>query len=88
MGALIGQKKLEEAEVKKSETRNLGDEISALEEQCQIFEKWRQEKMLELPNLPHESVPQGKSAADNPEIRIHGCKSRIRLQAKVSRRIV
>ncbi len=30
--------------------------------------------MLQLPNLPHESVPLGKSAEDNPEVRVHGAK--------------
>src|SRR6267143_6916545 len=28
--------------------------------------------MLRLPNLPHESVPAGKSAEDNPIVRTHG----------------
>ena len=28
--------------------------------------------MLRLPNLPHESVPVGKSAEDNPVVRVHG----------------
>ena len=28
--------------------------------------------MLRLPNLPHESVPPGKSAEDNPVVRMHG----------------
>jgi seryl-tRNA synthetase len=30
--------------------------------------------MLRLPNLPHDSVPTGKSAEDNPVIRVHGDK--------------
>jgi seryl-tRNA synthetase len=29
----------------------------------------REALLLTLPNLPHESVPEGKSAADNPEVR-------------------
>ncbi len=31
--------------------------------------------MLQLPNLPHESVSVGKSAEENPEIRVHGTKA-------------
>jgi seryl-tRNA synthetase len=31
--------------------------------------------MLQMPNLPHESVPVGKTAEDNPVIRIHGEKA-------------
>ena len=30
--------------------------------------------MLAFPNLPHESVPVGKSAEDNPEVRAWGTK--------------
>jgi seryl-tRNA synthetase len=30
--------------------------------------------MLRLPNLPHESVAPGKSAEDNPVVRVHGAK--------------
>jgi seryl-tRNA synthetase len=82
IGALMGQKKLAEAEAKKAETRNLGDEISVLEEQCQHFEIWRHKTMLELPNLPHESVPFGKSADDNPEIRVSGEKAAFAFKPK------
>ena len=72
IGALMGQKKLEEAEVKKKETRDLGDRIAELDKSASGFEVARKELMLRLPNLPNESVPQGKSAEDNPEIRAHG----------------
>jgi len=72
IGALIGQKKLAEAEAKKNETRELGDQIAALDKQAAEFETARKNLMLRLPNLPHESVPVGKSAEDNPVIRIHG----------------
>ena len=71
IGALMGQKKLAEAEVKKAETKDLGDKIAALDKQAAEAEAARDALMLQLPNLPHESVPQGKSAEDNPEIRIH-----------------
>jgi seryl-tRNA synthetase len=35
-------------------------------------ENQRDELMLRLPNLPHESVAIGKSAAENPVVRMHG----------------
>jgi multidrug efflux pump subunit AcrA (membrane-fusion protein) len=35
-------------------------------------ESARNQLMLRLPNLPHESVPVGKSAADNPVVRVSG----------------
>jgi len=75
IGALMGQKKTAEAEAKKAETRELGDKIAALDKQAAESESARDTLMLRLPNLPHESVPAGKAAEDNPEIRIHGAKA-------------
>ena len=74
IGALMGQKKIAEAEAKKAETKDLGDKITALDKQAAENEAARDVLMLQLPNLPHESVPAGKSAEDNPEIRVHGAK--------------
>jgi seryl-tRNA synthetase len=72
IGALMGQKKTEEAEAKKKETRDLGDRISQLDKQAAETEAARDRLMLALPNLPHESVPQGKSAEDNQVVRVQG----------------
>jgi seryl-tRNA synthetase len=74
IGALMGQKKIAEAEAKKSETRDLGDKIVELEKQVAQADANRDQLMLRVPNLPHTTVPQGKSAEDNPEIRVHGQK--------------
>ena len=57
IGALMGQKKLAEAEAKKAETKDLGEKISALDKQAAEAEAARDALMLQLPNLPHESVP-------------------------------
>src|SRR5438552_4978930 len=72
IGALMGQKKSQEADAKKQETRELGDRIAQLDKQAADVDNARQQLMLRLPNLPHESVPAGKSAEDNPVIRVHG----------------
>jgi len=74
IGALMGQKKTVEAEAKKKETRDLGDQITALDKQAADAEAGLREVMLRLPNLPHESVVPGKSAEDNPVIRMHGAR--------------
>jgi seryl-tRNA synthetase len=74
IGALMGQKKIAEADAKKAETKNLGDKIAALDKQAAEAEAARDALMLQLPNLPHESVVIGKTAEDNPEIRVHGAK--------------
>ena len=82
IGALMGQKKLAEAEAKKKETGDLGDRIAALDKQAAETESARDRVMLGLPNLPHESVPVGKSAEDNPVIRVHGEKPAFAFQPK------
>ena len=69
IGALMGQKKLEEAEAKKRETRDIGERIAALDHQVAEAEAARDATLLRLPNLPHASVAVGNSAADNVEIR-------------------
>src|SRR5580698_310159 len=75
IGALMGQKKTAEAEAKKTETRELGDKISALYKQVVETDAQRDALMLQLPNLPHESVKIGKTAEDNPVMRTHGDKA-------------
>ena len=75
IGALMGQKKITEAEAKKAETKDLGEKIAALDKQAAESEAGRDVLMLQLPNLPHESVVIGTSAEDNPEIRVHGGKA-------------
>src|SRR6188768_2147016 len=72
IGALMAQKKSEEAEAKKGETRQIGDKITALDKEVSSVETTRDQLLLRIPNLPHPSVPTGKSAEDNPEIRKWG----------------
>ena len=74
IGALMGQKKLAEAEAKKTETKDLGEKIATLDKQAAASEAARDALMLQLPNLPHESVTLGKTAEDNPEVRVHGAR--------------
>ena len=46
-----------------------GGRIKALETELETVEQQRSALLLTIPNLPHESVPQGKSADDNVEVR-------------------
>lgn len=82
IGGLMAQKKASEAESKKRETRELGDRITELDKQAAEIETARDRAMLRLPNLPHESVPQGKSAEDNPVVRVHGEKPAFNFKPK------
>ena len=47
-------------------------QIKQLGVQLDSIEHQREQALLVLPNLPHESVPVGKSAADNPVVRTVG----------------
>jgi len=83
IGALMGQKKIEEANDRKAETKDLGDKIAALDKQAAEVESARDALMLRLPNLPHASVAIGKSADDNPVVRVHGEKPAYTFQPKL-----
>ncbi len=48
-----------------TQIKQLGIELDAVEHR-------RNRGLLTIPNLPHESVPDGRSAADNKEVRRHG----------------
>jgi len=50
-------------------------EMQALSEQGTMLEEKQRAALLSLPNLPQESVPAGKDAADNPLVREWGEKS-------------
>ena len=49
----------------KDETRMLGERIAVLEEELRAAEALVDEKMLWVPNLPHESVPDGPDDSHN-----------------------
>jgi seryl-tRNA synthetase len=72
IGALMARKQAAEAEAKKAETRAIGDRISELDKQVTELEASRDAILIRLPNLPHASVVTGKSAEDNPEVRVWG----------------
>ncbi len=82
IGALMGQGKRDEAEAKKVVTREMGERIALLDQQAIEAEARRDTLLLQLPNPPHESVPEGKSAADNPEIRQWGAKKDFTFEPK------
>ena len=65
IGALMqsGQKEL--AEGKRAETSALKSSIKEMEEAAKAAEKELTDLLVTLPNLPHSSVPQGKTADDN-----------------------
>jgi len=57
--------KREEAEVAKKQTSSLKERSKILEDQLKNAETQLQDELVKLPNLPHDSVPEGRSAEDN-----------------------
>lgn len=75
----IGRAKKEGADASSliQQMRKVGEEISRLEEGIKQVEEELQAILLNIPNLPDESVPVGKSSEDNAEIRKFGEKPRL-----------
>ena len=71
IGALMGQGKKEEAEAKKTETRELGSKVDSLNAQRTEVDGAFNNLILTLPNLAHESVPIGDESA-NAEVKVEG----------------
>ena len=79
--ALRNRKSEEVAKLKKSgqdatalmeETKELRDQISARETAASDYEVRLRDLLAGIPNLPHDSVPPGKSSDDNLEVRRWG----------------
>ncbi len=65
IGELLKAGKKEEAGLARAETTRLKEESRALEEQLKETEASLLEELVRIPNIPHETVPPGRSAEDN-----------------------
>ncbi len=65
----IAKSKGEDVAAILAEVASLGDELKADEEKLALIQTQMQDLLLNLPNLPHESVPVGKSEENNVEVR-------------------
>lgn len=72
IGALIGQGKRSEAEAAKEQTARYKEQSKLLGDKLNEYEKMLRDKLLQVPNLPHESVPEGRTAEDNNTERTGG----------------
>lgn len=55
-----------------AEVAHLGDELKLFESKLEQIQSELQSILLEVPNLPHDSVPEGSGEEDNQEIRRWG----------------
>ena len=68
IGNLFKQGNREEAEMKKARTAELKGEEKQLSEEMNTIQEELITKLISLPNAPHLSVPQGRTAEDNLEV--------------------
>ena len=69
VGELMRVGARDEAEALKAQLGRLGARIAELDAALRDAERQLERELLAIPNLPHDSVPPGSTADDNPEIR-------------------
>ena len=74
IGLLMGKGEKEQAEQKKQQVTTHKNNIQQLNDQLTAAEKSLQDEIIKLPNLPHPSVPNGKTPEDNEVVREGGVK--------------
>lgn len=74
VGLLMKDGKKEEAETLKAEIAGIGDELAAIESQFYEVQAELDRILMETPNLPDASVPEGTSEDDNVEVSVVGRK--------------
>ena len=81
---LIGQAKAKGEDVSAimAEVAGLGDELKQLEMQLERVQQDFNAFLSVIPNTPHESVPAGKSEADNKEVRKWGAPPQFDFEVK------
>jgi len=72
VGALMQAARRDEAKPLRDRVTAINDESKNLEAQTAAQDAWVRQFLLRLPNIPHESVPLGASADDNPVVHTWG----------------
>jgi seryl-tRNA synthetase len=72
IGDLMRQGKKEEAEAVKSQSSGYKEQVKQLLDKLGAIEIQLNDKIVQLPNLPHQSVPTGVSADDNEVVLTNG----------------
>ena len=82
IGMLMAKGEKEAAEAKKEEVASMKNEMAQHLSSLEALEAALQKQLLLLPNLPHASVPKGKSAEDNEVLRTGGSTPSLAANAK------
>ena len=82
IGVMFKQGKASEAEVAKQRVASLKEESKQLTQEMAEVEQSLKGVLVKIPNLPHLSVPAGKTADDNLEVRAGGAIPELKANAK------
>jgi seryl-tRNA synthetase len=74
MAALAKSGDRDAMQARRDELKKLSEEVKRGETALAELESAMNEKLLVIPNVPHESTPNGKTDADNPVLRVWGAK--------------
>lgn len=72
IGALMGRGERERADEKKRDVEGLKNRLTPIQQELEIVEKALHDALVQLPNLPSENVPPGKTPDDNEVVRTGG----------------
>ncbi|MEJ2672516.1 MAG: serine--tRNA ligase [Deltaproteobacteria bacterium] len=72
VGGLMKAGRRQEVQPLRDRVTAINEESKDLEAQAEAQDFWVREFLLNLPNIPHESVPVGASAEDNPVVKTWG----------------
>ena len=67
IGALFKEKKIDEANQKKEEVKEINDKLASIEQEEEELSKQLKEKMMNIPNIIAADVPIGKDDSENVE---------------------
>jgi len=77
IGQLMAKGNKEEAEKKKAEVASLKSSLHPINTTLAAVEKKLHDELIKLPNLPHNSVPAGKTPEENVVVRNGGSKAEL-----------
>ena len=72
IGQLMAAKRIDEANAAKQKNADLKERSKQLSVELDELEREQRQRLMQIPNLPHSSVPHGKTAADNVVVRQGG----------------
>jgi seryl-tRNA synthetase len=78
----IAKKNGQDTSAIEAEVRGIGRRIDEIGREADASDAKQRDLLLSIPNLPHEGLPGGQHAEENPEVRVWGAKPEFAFQPK------